>query len=93
MNHDDLHKLARLARLSIPETELPELASRLSKVLALVDQLGQADTRGVEPLAHPLDAVAVLRDDTVTETDQRDRLQAIAPLTENGLYLVPKVID
>lgn len=56
-------------------------------------QMGQLDTTGVTPMAHPLDQMQRLRDDAVTETDQRDHFQTIAPQTEAGLYLVPKVID
>lgn len=93
MNPSDIHKLAELARLEIDEDALEEVASRISDVLALVDQLQAADTQGIAPMAHPLDAVQRLRADEVTETNQRDAFQAIAPATEAGLYLVPKVIE
>mgnify|MGYP001005772888 CR=1 FL=1 len=69
------------------------LETDLGNILDLVDQLGAADTDSVEPMAHPLNAVQRLRADEVTETNQREAFQAIAPATENGLYLVPRVIE
>ena len=89
----DIEKLGELARLQISDETIDEVTSRLSDVLNLVDQLQAANTDGIEPMAHPLDAVQRLRADEVTETNQRDHYQAIAPATENGLFLVPKVID
>lgn len=93
MDRSEILKLANLAKLDVGDEALDEVASSISNILALVDQLQAADTQHVEPMAHPLDAVQRLRDDVVTETDQRERFQAIAPATEDGLYLVPKVID
>ena len=90
---DDVRKVAHLARLTIEETEIPEYAFNLSKVLGLVEQMSKVDTENVEPLAHPLDAFQRLRVDVVTETDQRDHLMANAPQTDKGHFLVPKVID
>ncbi|HAS75845.1 MAG TPA: Asp-tRNA(Asn)/Glu-tRNA(Gln) amidotransferase GatCAB subunit C, partial [Marinobacter adhaerens] len=69
------------------------LEKDLGNILDLVDQLAAADTDSVEPMAHPLNAVQRLRADEVTETNQREAFQAIAPATENGLYLVPRVIE
>ena len=89
----DIEKLADLARIQISESQFATTAASLTNVLALVDQLQAADTTGVAPMAHPLDAVQRLRPDTVTEPNRRDAFQAIAPATENGLYLVPKVIE
>ena len=93
MNPSDIQKLAELARLEIGEDAIEEVASRISDVLALVDQLQAVDTQGIAPMAHPLDAIQRLRADGVTETNQREAFQAIAPATEAGLYLVPKVIE
>lgn len=93
MDRTEILKLANLAQLDVSEAALDEVASSIGNVLALVDQLQAADTQHVEPMAHPLDAVQRLRDDAVTETDEHERFQAIAPATEDGLYLVPKVID
>ncbi|QSB02032.1 Asp-tRNA(Asn)/Glu-tRNA(Gln) amidotransferase subunit GatC [Methylomonas sp. EFPC1] len=90
---NDVKKIAHLARLGIAEQDVEHYAKDLSGVLALMTQMGQLDTTGVTPMAHPLDQMQRLREDAVTETDQRDHFQTIAPQTEAGLYLVPKVID
>ncbi|WP_078084188.1 Asp-tRNA(Asn)/Glu-tRNA(Gln) amidotransferase subunit GatC [Microbulbifer mangrovi] len=88
-----VEKLAELARIAISEETIDEVSNRLGDVLQLVDQLQAVNTDGVEPMAHPLDAVQVLRKDEVTEPNRRDEFLALAPQTEAGLYLVPKVID
>lgn len=93
MESAEVRKIAHLARLGVAEADIPDYARDLSAILALVAQMKEVDTAGVEPLAHPLDMVQRLRPDQVTETDQRQRLQAGAPLTEDGLYLVPRVIE
>ncbi len=93
MEADQIQKLAKLAKLQINEATLAQTANSITEVLALVDQLQSADTGDTYPMAHPLDAVQKLRKDEVTESDQRDKYQAIAPVVEDGLYLVPKVID
>ena len=89
----DIEKIAKLARIGLDNDEMAPLTERLNSILNLVDQLQKANTAGIAPMANPHDAVQRLRDDTVTETDQRERFQAIAPQTEEGLYLVPKVIE
>jgi aspartyl-tRNA(Asn)/glutamyl-tRNA(Gln) amidotransferase subunit C len=89
----DIEKIARLARINVAEGEVDELTRRLGNILALVDQLKSVDTSGVEPMANPHDAIQRLRPDAVSETNQREAFQAIAPQTEAGLYLVPKVIE
>lgn len=93
MNPSDIENLSNLARLQVDQETLEETAKSITDVLALVDQLQAADTDGVAPMAHPLDAVQRLRADDISETNQREKFQAIAPATEDGLYLVPKVID
>ena len=86
--------LAQLARLELNETEIPVYQQSLSSILDFVGELNRADTKGVEPMAHPLAGLAQrLRDDVVTERDQHERYQANAPKVEAGLYLVPKVIE
>jgi aspartyl-tRNA(Asn)/glutamyl-tRNA(Gln) amidotransferase subunit C len=90
---EDIRKIAHLARLQIDEQDIPLYARNLSEILALVEQMNSADTSGVQPMAHPQDISQRLRPDEVTETDQRERFQRIAPQTEGGLYLVPKVIE
>lgn len=93
LNDDDIRSIAWLARLQIDEADNPKYASELSQVLDLVDQLNQVNTDDVVPMAHPTDAIQRLRADEVTEVDQRDKFQSIAPQAESGLYLVPKVIE
>ncbi|SFR52067.1 aspartyl/glutamyl-tRNA(Asn/Gln) amidotransferase subunit C [Marinobacter daqiaonensis] len=93
ISRTDIEKVAVLARIQVDEAQVSALENDLGNILDLVDQLSAADTDSVEPLAHPLDAVQRLRPDEVTESDQREAFQAIAPATENGLYLVPRVIE
>ncbi|TYC57971.1 Asp-tRNA(Asn)/Glu-tRNA(Gln) amidotransferase subunit GatC [Marinobacter sp. BW6] len=93
ISRDDIEKVAVLARIRVDDEQVSALEKDLGNILDLVDQLGAADTDSVEPMAHPLDAVQRLRADEVTETNQREAFQAIAPATENGLYLVPRVIE
>lgn len=93
LTSEDVRHISRLARLAIDESQMDAYARSLSGILAFADQMNAVDATGVEPLAHPLDAVQRLRPDQVTETDQRNKFQAIAPQTEIGLYLVPKVIE
>lgn len=93
MDRSEIQKLANLAQLEIGEEIVDEVATSITGVLALVDQLQAANTDDVEPMAHPLDAIQRLRVDEVTEENVRDQFQAIAPATEDGLFLVPKVID
>lgn len=93
LDKTQVEKIAHLARLQIDPADVPEYATNLSNILDLVEQMDVVDTEGVNPMAHPTDAVQRLREDVVTETDQRDQFQSIAPQVENGLYLVPKVIE
>ncbi len=93
MEADQIQQLAKLARLEITQETLQQTAASINEVLALVDQLQAIDTSDVPPLAHPLDAVQPLRRDEVTSGNQRQAFQALAPATEDGLYLVPKVIE
>lgn len=90
----DVESIAHLARLRITDEELPVYVASLSRIIDFVEQLGQAATDEVEPMAHPLeDQVQRLRADEPTETDRRDRYQQNAPAVEAGLYIVPKVIE
>ncbi len=90
---EDVRNIAHLARLHLDDADVESYAAELSSILDLVDQMNAVDTSGVEPLANPLDATQRLRDDEVTETDQRDKFQSIAPDVADGLYRVPKVIE
>lgn len=93
ISDDDVKKIAHLARLHISEDQVSGFTNNLSSIFELVEQMQAVDTNGVEPMAHPLDIVQRLRVDEVNETDHRDKYQAVAPQTEAGLYLVPKVIE
>ncbi len=93
LERSDVEKIAHLARLGLNDAELPRTTDTLNSILGLIDAMQAVDTDGIEPLAHPLDATQRLRPDTVTEENHRDAYQAIAPAVENGLYLVPKVIE
>lgn len=90
---ENIKSIAHLARLGLTEEMLEPLAADLSNMLTLVEQLQAVDTSGVEPMAHPANAVLYLRDDEVTEVNQRDTLQAPAPATQDGYFLVPRVIE
>jgi aspartyl-tRNA(Asn)/glutamyl-tRNA(Gln) amidotransferase subunit C len=90
---EDIVKLGQLARLKIEPAEVDDLVAKLSNILAFVDQLKSADTGDVEPMAHPLDRSQRLRPDQVTETDRHELYQRNAARVEQGLYLVPRVIE
>jgi len=93
LDADAVKKIAYLARLKIDEADVPGYVNNLSNIIDLVEQMNAVDTEGVVPMSHPMDAVQRLREDKVTESDKRETFQAIAPKTENGLYLVPQVIE
>ncbi|MBE0438679.1 MAG: Asp-tRNA(Asn)/Glu-tRNA(Gln) amidotransferase subunit GatC [Gammaproteobacteria bacterium] len=93
LDKSDVEKIAHLARLAINENDIPDYVRDLTNIFELVEQLSTADTSDILPMAHPLDANQRLRADEVTETNQRDLFQSIAPKTEAGVYLVPQVIE
>ena len=90
---DDVRRIAQLARLQINDTEAEQVLAQLRAIFALIDELQAVDTRGVEPMSHTQGAALRLREDRVTELDQHELFQSIAPQAEAGLYLVPKVIE
>jgi aspartyl-tRNA(Asn)/glutamyl-tRNA(Gln) amidotransferase subunit C len=93
LSRDQVLRIARLARIELGGAETQALEKSLNGILALVERLAEVDTRGVEPMSHPEDAAQRLREDRVTEPDGRAGFQAAAPKVEDGLYLVPKVIE
>lgn len=93
LDKEQVQHIATLARLKLSESEFVESVEKLSKIVDFVDQLSQADTDGVVPMAHPLHAAQRLRPDAVTEVNERQSYQKNAPAVEKGLYLVPKVIE
>ena len=93
LSSEQIRHLARLARIELSAAELEHTRAKLDDVFGLIAQMQAVDTRGVEPMSHPQDLPARLREDEVTAVDRRTAFQAIAPQTEAGLYLVPKVIE
>jgi len=93
LNKSDIDKIAWLARLAIAENDVSNYTRDLTNILNLVEQMDQVDTGTIQALAHPLEIPARLRPDEITETDQRDHFQQIAPAVKDGHYLVPKVIE
>jgi aspartyl-tRNA(Asn)/glutamyl-tRNA(Gln) amidotransferase subunit C len=94
LTRQDVEKIAHLARLSITEQEMPVYVTSLSSIVNFVDELSQAQTDNVEPMAHPLDGQHQrLRADVVTESDHHEKYQANAPAVQAGLYVVPRVIE
>ena len=93
IQQNEIEKIAELARIRIDEQEIGQVTQRITEILEMVDQLQAVDTADVEPMANPLDATQRLRADVVTEDNRRDAFQAMAPAVENGLYLVPRVIE
>ena len=93
LTKEQVQHIATLARLQLEEGEFDDVVDKLSKIVDFVDQLQAAPTDEVVPMAHPLNMSQRLRADEVTETSQRDFFQQNAPSTEEGYYLVPKVIE
>ncbi|MGH8743191.1 MAG: Asp-tRNA(Asn)/Glu-tRNA(Gln) amidotransferase subunit GatC [Burkholderiales bacterium] len=90
---DDVERIAHLARLEVTELEAATVLKQLSAIFALIEEMQAVDTHGIEPMSHAQDVTLRLREDAVTETDQRELFQFLAPKVEAGLYLVPKVIE
>jgi aspartyl-tRNA(Asn)/glutamyl-tRNA(Gln) amidotransferase subunit C len=93
LSSDDVQRVAHLARIRVNEAEVAQTRDRLNDVFRLIEQMQAVDTSGVAPMAHARDVFQRLRADEVTETNRREAFQAVAPQTEAGLYLVPKVIE
>ncbi|EPL1579221.1 Asp-tRNA(Asn)/Glu-tRNA(Gln) amidotransferase subunit GatC [Acinetobacter baumannii] len=93
LNAQTVSAIANLARLSLNDTQSAEYAQSLNKILGMMETLKGIDTEGVEPLKSPFDNPQPLRADVVTESNHRDEYQAVAPATQDGLYLVPRVIE
>ena len=90
---EEVRRIAMLARIEVTDAEIPSVQEKLNGILGMIAEMQSVDTRGVEPMSHALDLAQRLRPDRVTETDRRAAFQAVAPETEGGLYLVPKVIE
>jgi aspartyl-tRNA(Asn)/glutamyl-tRNA(Gln) amidotransferase subunit C len=90
---EEVARIAVLARIETPPAEALAVQAQLNNIFALIGEMQAVDTEGVEPMSHGQDLTLRLREDKVTETDRRDHYQSVAPQVENGLYLVPKVIE
>ena len=93
LTDQEVRHIAKLARIELADAQFERTRAALGSMLGLIEQLQAIDTTGVEPMAHATDLVLRLRDDVVSETDHRNAYQSVAPAVENGLYLVPKVIE
>jgi aspartyl-tRNA(Asn)/glutamyl-tRNA(Gln) amidotransferase subunit C len=89
----DVERIAHLARLHITPEETQRTLAQLNDIFAMIEQIQAVDTTGIEPMAHPLGGTQRLRDDAVTETDVRDAAQRNAPAAQDGLFLVPRVVE
>jgi aspartyl-tRNA(Asn)/glutamyl-tRNA(Gln) amidotransferase subunit C len=89
----DVKRIAQLARVEVTDAQAEQVLAQLQGVFALIEELQSVDTQGIEPMSHARDVTLRLREDQVTEGDSRECFQAIAPMTDAGLYLVPKVIE
>jgi aspartyl-tRNA(Asn)/glutamyl-tRNA(Gln) amidotransferase subunit C len=90
---DDVKRVARLARIAVTDDEARSVQQQLGGIFALIEQMQAVDVSRIEPMSHAQDVTLRLREDQVTEGDERERLLAVAPAVEAGLYLVPKVIE
>lgn len=93
LSRDQIDRIALLARLELSPAETLVMQQQVNDILAMVERMSGIDCEGVEPMSHPQEAMQRLREDRVTEPDQRDLFQSVAPQVEDGLYLVPKVIE
>jgi aspartyl-tRNA(Asn)/glutamyl-tRNA(Gln) amidotransferase subunit C len=90
---EQVRRVAQLARIEISDAEAENTLGHLNGIFTLIEEMQAVDTRGIEPMAHAQDLSQRLRDDAVTEENRRAAFQKVAPETEGGLYLVPKVIE
>lgn len=93
VTRDVVETMANLAQLKVDEAEMQEYVASMTRILNLVEEMDAVNTNDIEPMAHPLETVQRLRPDEVTEPDQRDAIQELAPETQDGLYLVPRIIE
>lgn len=90
---EQIRRIARLARIAVSDDEAAATAGKLNSLLGLIEEMQAVDTSGIEPMSHAMDLVQRLREDKAVEPDRRDAFQAIAPAVEDGLYLVPRVVE
>jgi aspartyl-tRNA(Asn)/glutamyl-tRNA(Gln) amidotransferase subunit C len=90
---EDVRRVAHLARIDVTPDEARDVLKKLTGIFGLIEDMRRVDTAGIAPMSHAADVSLVLREDVVTETDQRELFQSVAPATADGLYLVPKVLE
>ncbi|MBA4709780.1 Asp-tRNA(Asn)/Glu-tRNA(Gln) amidotransferase subunit GatC [Aquitalea sp. FJL05] len=93
LTHQDVARIAKLARINVSDEEIAAVGNQLNNIFGLIEKMQAVNTDGIEPMAHPQDVSLRLREDIVTQTNQREAFQAVAPQVEKGLFLVPKVIE
>jgi aspartyl-tRNA(Asn)/glutamyl-tRNA(Gln) amidotransferase subunit C len=93
LNLNDIKRIAHLARIQINEDEAAQTLTKLKGIMGLIEQMQKVDTSGILPMSHSQDVIQRLREDEVTKTNQREVFQALAPATQDGLYLVPRVVE
>jgi aspartyl-tRNA(Asn)/glutamyl-tRNA(Gln) amidotransferase subunit C len=93
LTEDDVRRIAHLARIEVDDAQAREVLAKLQSIFGLIDDLLKIDTSGIEPMAHAQDVTLQLREDRVTETDRHSLFQSVAPAVEDGLYLVPRVVE
>lgn len=89
----DVHRIAHLARIEIDEVAAREVHGKLEAIFAMINELQAVDTTGIEPMSHAQDVMLPLREDVVTAVDERALFQSVAPAVQDGLYLVPRVVE
>ena len=90
---EDVQRVAHLARIDVTPDEAQDVLRKLTGIFGLIEDMRRVDTAGIAPMSHAADVSLMLREDVVTESDQRELFQSVAPATADGLYLVPKVIE
>ena len=93
LDAETVQHIAKLARIELDETHTPTIQKELSSILDMVEKMQTVDTDGIQPMSHPMDSIQRLRADEVTELNQRDALMANAPEQQDGLFIVPKVVE
>jgi aspartyl-tRNA(Asn)/glutamyl-tRNA(Gln) amidotransferase subunit C len=93
LSSEDIQRIAHLARIEITPAEAADVRAKLDSIFDLIGRMRAVDTTGIIPMSHAQDVTLPLREDVVTETDRRELYQSVAPAVQDGLYLVPKVIE
>ncbi|TJZ78976.1 Asp-tRNA(Asn)/Glu-tRNA(Gln) amidotransferase subunit GatC [Chitiniphilus eburneus] len=93
LSHDDVKRIAKLSRIAVTDDELTAAQTQLNRIFGLIEEMRAVDTTGIEPMSHAQDVILRLRDDEATAPNRREAFQSVAPAVEDGLYLVPKVIE